>query len=133
RNTVDNAIGAYILRTIVQNRHPRLNPGTDHKRFEFEKLGSQFLGNANHRWNDTGGDYRMNLIAPEALGENELRNDHSVFISRSFRHGQQTPVGDQVFALVETQDDVAIADIDREKHLLAIQSSRGITSPATTR
>jgi len=42
-------------------------------------------------------------------------------------------MGNELFTLVETQDDVAIADIDREKHLLAIQSSRGITSPATTR
>ena len=75
----------------------------------------------------------MNLIAPEALGENEMRNDHPVFVSRSFRHGQKTPVGDQLFALVEAQHDVGIADIDRQKHTLAIQSSAGITSPATIR
>ena len=55
----------------------------------------------------------MDLIAPEALGENEMRHDHSVFVGRSFRHGEQPPVGDQFFALVEAQDDVGIADIDR--------------------
>lgn len=75
----------------------------------------------------------MNLIAPEALGENEMRNDHPVFVRRSFRHGQKTPVGDQLFALVEAQHDVGVADIDRQKHSLAIQSSTGITSPATIR
>ena len=29
-----------------------------------------------------------------------------------------TPVGDQLFALVETKNDVSIADIDRQKHIL---------------
>jgi hypothetical protein len=42
-------------------------------------------------------------------------------------------VGDQLFTLVEAQHDVRIADIDRQKHTLAIQSSAGITSPATIR
>ena len=69
----------------------------------------------------------MNLIAPEALGENEMRNDHAVFVSRSFRHGQKTPVGDQLFALVETKNDVGIADIDRQKHIL------GFNLPTETR
>jgi hypothetical protein len=42
-------------------------------------------------------------------------------------------VGDQLFALVEAQHDVGVADIDRQKHSLAIQSSTGITSPAIIR
>jgi hypothetical protein len=42
-----------------------------------------------------------------------MRNDHAVFISRSFRLGQQTPMGNKFFALIEAQDNVGITDIDR--------------------
>ena len=62
----------------------------------------------------------MNLIATDSFGGDEVRNNHAVFVSGPLRFREQAPMGDELFTLVETQDDVAIADIDREKHLLAI-------------
>ena len=61
----------------------------------------------------------MNLIAPETLGGDQMRNDHAVFISRSLRLGQQTPVSNPLSPLVETQNDISVADVDCQKHLLA--------------
>jgi hypothetical protein len=41
-----------------------------------------------------------------------MRNDHAVFIGRSFRLGQQPPMGYQFLSLIEAQDNISITDID---------------------
>ena len=61
----------------------------------------------------------MNLITTDSFGGDEVRNDHAIFVSGPLGLGEQAPMGDERFTLVETEDDIAIADIDREKHLIA--------------
>ena len=111
-DAIDDAIGADILGTLVENRHAGFDPRADDQRLEIKKLLRQFLGRRQHRRHDTGNRNRIDLIHHETGVADQLADDDAVLVGRAFSLSRQAPVGNQLLILVEPKNYISIADID---------------------
>jgi hypothetical protein len=43
--------------------------------------------------------------------------DDAIFVRGALGFGEQSPVGNQLFSLVQSKDNIGIADVDGEQHV----------------
>src|SRR5207237_7918807 len=108
-DAVHDAIGADFLRIVDVNRDAGLHARLDEDRIDVEVLPDHRRDGKIQRRND-----RRDDRAFEHGRADELSREDAVFVRRSFARGGQSPRADELFAAVETEDYVRVADIDDE-------------------
>ena len=117
---VRDAIGADVLRLVVEDRHAGADPGLHHHRLVAEvALGhlAERGGDARDAGRDR--DTRHVRVEREAVEAEELLEHQRELVGRAVGDGGDAPVVDELVVVEEPDDGLGVAAVDGEQHVSA--------------
>ena len=84
--------------------------------FDVEEGAAQQAEFEHRGRNDRGDDRRRDARAVHAFKREELVQPHHIFVRGAPRVGGDAPAVEDALAIAQREDEVGVADIDREKH-----------------
>ena len=118
RDRVGDAIGADLLRVVVEDRHAGAHPRLDHERVEPEVAPghvAQRRGDPRHP-----GAHRdaVDLVVEgEPVEAEELLDHERELVGGALGRGGDAPVVGEIGPVEESDDGLGVAGVDREQHV----------------
>ena len=116
---IDDPVGTHFAGIVVVDWHAGLDARADHVGGVVKKITHNRFhdpGQGGHDRGDDGGFDRAE--AKSGLGEETVQQDR-VFIRSTGLVRGKAPVADERERVVDPQNDIAVADVDHQKHLRA--------------
>ena len=111
RNRIDHPIGPDLARVVVADRNPRLRAGPDDEDRRLRPALGEELELTDERGHGRGQADPVDRLQVEQLPE-----ERAELIASPARLGREPPLLGQPVAVVEAEDRLRVADVDRQEH-----------------
>ena len=113
---VDHPVGAHLLRVVVADAHPCLDPAPHDQRHRAQVALPQIHEDGRQGRHDAGEDAAVHSGEGEIALSEEIGQQHGVLVGRPLGPRGGPPTGDQLLLVVDSQNDIGVADVNGEQH-----------------